>query len=150
MRIVKARREMPSAEADMTPMIDMTFQLIAFFMVLLNFGDAETNERIKLPASQLAKPPDAPRESPITLQLTKEGTVIYAAEEFPVLGIRPALQRERILMERFKKPVSEATIIIRGDAEARTGHVQELIRVAQEVGFEKFVLKAMQDSDVRL
>ena len=29
------------SEGDMTPMIDMTFQLIAFFMVLLNFADVD-------------------------------------------------------------------------------------------------------------
>jgi len=27
-------------EPDMTPMIDMTFQLIAFFMVLINFSQS--------------------------------------------------------------------------------------------------------------
>jgi len=30
-----------ASEGDMTPMIDMTFQLIAFFMVLLNFSEAD-------------------------------------------------------------------------------------------------------------
>ena len=30
-------------ELDYTPMIDMTFQLIAFFMILINFSDAETD-----------------------------------------------------------------------------------------------------------
>ena len=51
----------PSAGApqgDLTPMIDMTFQLIAFFMVLINFTEADTNERIKLPTSEIVKPPD--------------------------------------------------------------------------------------------
>jgi biopolymer transport protein ExbD len=148
MKIV-AKREMPTAEADMTPMIDMTFQLIAFFMVLINFSDAETNERIKLPSSELAKPPDAPLEQPITLQLTREGTVLYAGDEVPVPKMRTPLQRERGLLERLKKPVSGATIIIRADAETKTGVVQELIKIAQEVGFEKFVMRAMQEEDPR-
>ena len=60
-------------EGDLTPMIDMTFQLIAFFMVLINFSQTEQNERIQLPESELAKPPDSPLESPITLHLTTEG-----------------------------------------------------------------------------
>src|SRR5687767_3871237 len=100
---IHAKREMPSAEADMTPMIDMTFQLIAFFMVLINFSDAETNDRIKLPSSELAKPPDAPLETPITLQLTKEGTVLYSADEITVAGLKTPLMRERNLLERQKK-----------------------------------------------
>ena len=51
-------------EGDLTPMIDMTFQLIAFFMVLINFNQSEQNEKIQLPESTLAKPPDAPLETP--------------------------------------------------------------------------------------
>lgn len=38
-----------TAEGDMTPMIDMTFQLIAFFMVLINFAEGDQDQRIKLP-----------------------------------------------------------------------------------------------------
>jgi biopolymer transport protein ExbD len=144
---IHAKREMPSAEADMTPMIDMTFQLIAFFMVLINFSDAETNDRIKLPSSELAKPPDAPLETPITLQLTKEGTVLYSADELTVAGLKTPLMRERNLIERMKKSVTEATIVIRADAETKTGVVQEVIKVSQEAGFEKFVMRAMQKED---
>ena len=48
------------AEGDLTPMIDMTFQLIAFFMVLINFAQTESNDRVKLPSSQLVKPPEVP------------------------------------------------------------------------------------------
>jgi biopolymer transport protein ExbD len=140
---IKARREMPSAETDMTPMIDVTFQLIAFFMFVLRFSDAEVNERIRLPASELAKPPDAPLAQPITLLLTKEGTVLYAGEELPVQRMIAPLRREKELLERLKKPVAEATIVIRADGETKAGMVQELIRIGQEVGFEKFVMRAL-------
>lgn len=146
MRLHK-KEGMPSAEADMTPMIDMTFQLIAFFMVLINFSDAETNERIKLPASQLAKPPDAPLETPITLQVTKEGTVLYSAQELGVNALKAPLLLEKNLLERQRKTAADATIIIRADAETKTGVVQDVIKVSQEAGFEKFVMRAMQQED---
>jgi len=45
-----------TTDIDMTPMIDMTFQLITFFMFVMNFSEAEQDERIQLPSSQLAKP----------------------------------------------------------------------------------------------
>jgi len=83
----------------MTPMIDMTFQLIAFFMVVINFAGADQNEQIHLPESELAKPPDAPLEFPITLQLTKKGTVILAGEETGIGGIGSLLLRERQVLE---------------------------------------------------
>lgn len=73
-----------TVENDMTPMIDVTFQLITFFMFVLNFSEAEQDERIQLPASQLAKPAEGVLETPITMQLTATGGVLYAGEVVPV------------------------------------------------------------------
>jgi len=54
-------------DVDMTPMIDMTFQLITFFVFTLNFSTAVQDERLQLPMSQLAKPAEGPAVDPITL-----------------------------------------------------------------------------------
>lgn len=131
-------------QGDMTPMIDMTFQLITFFLVLLNFGEGEQDERIRLPLSELAKPPEAASEWPITLQLTRIGTVLVGGEEIPIEGLKPILFREKQVAERLNRNPKEATIIIRADADSKTGLVQELIKICQETGYEKFVLRAKQ------
>ena len=132
---------------DLTPMIDMTFQLIAFFMVLINFSDAEQDDRIKLPASVLAKPPSAPLENPIFLQVTKDGDVVVGGEPVPIAGVRPFLVSEAEALEFANKDRSSATVIIRSDANTPTGKVQELIQACQQVRFEKFALRAKEDVD---
>jgi biopolymer transport protein ExbD len=142
----KTRQSNVSADPDMTPMIDMTFQLIAFFMVLMNFSEAEQDERIKLPASILAKPPDGPVEFPLTMQLTKEGTVLFGAKEQQVADLSSALLKERTVLELRGDTPSDAMIIIRADADAQTGRVQELIEICQRSGFEKFTLRAKQEA----
>ncbi len=139
------RRTSEIHEGDLTPMIDMTFQLIAFFMVLINFTDTVQDERIKLPASALAKPPDSPLETPIVLQLTSEGHVVYQGRTWTVDNLKPQLVSERQFLEYQKKSVSEATIIIRADSTAKTGLVQKLIEACQEAKFEKFALRAKQE-----
>jgi len=133
------------AKGDMTPMIDMTFQLIAFFMVLVNFTEAVQDQRINLPSSELAKPPDEPLASMITLQLTKEGTVLLDGREEPVAVLQPWLTRQKQTMEDNGESASQSTIIIRADSGAKTGEVQELIEICQKTGFEKFALKAKQE-----
>ncbi|MCH2131327.1 MAG: biopolymer transporter ExbD [Pirellulaceae bacterium] len=132
-------------EGDLTPMIDMTFQLIAFFMVLINFTDTAQDERVKLPSSQLAKPPEAPLEIPIVLQMTKEGHIIYQGRTWTVDQFKPQLISERQFLEYQKKSVADATIIIRADVNAKTGIVQKLIEACQEAKFEKFALRAKQE-----
>jgi len=57
-----------AADGDMTAMIDMVFQLIIFFMVLINFSQDDQNDKIKLPSSELAKPAEAPLKFPILVQ----------------------------------------------------------------------------------
>ena len=60
MRVKSEKPDM--AEGDLTPMIDMVFQLIAFFMVLINFAQTESNERVVLPSSCLLYTSDAADE----------------------------------------------------------------------------------------
>jgi biopolymer transport protein ExbD len=143
---LKHRRSSVSADPDMTPMIDVTFQLVAFFMFVLNFSEAETDERIRLPLSQLAKPPEVAAEQPLTLQVSKAGTVYIIGDEVPVDKIRPYLQREVQLLERQNKDKGNTTVIIRGDAEVAAGKIQRLIKHCQDVGFERFSLRAKQEN----
>jgi biopolymer transport protein ExbD len=132
-------------DIDMTPMIDMTFQLITFFVFTLNFSSAVQDDRVQLPMSQLAKPADGPSVEPITLQLMSDGRVIYAGEPLALADIGGYLENEKRVMVDAGKEPNSATVIIRADGRSKTGDVQDLIKVAQEKGFEKFVLRAQYD-----
>jgi biopolymer transport protein ExbD len=136
---------MPSPEPDMTPMIDMTFQLIAFFMVLLNFGEGEQDARIRLPSSQLAKPPEVALEAPLVLQLTDSGHVIFSGEPIPIASLDGPLRAEKKFMEYNGRKPEDTSVILRADADAKTGIVQEVIQKCQENGFENFALRAKQE-----
>jgi biopolymer transport protein ExbD len=136
-----------SAEGDMTPMIDMTFQLIAFFMVLINFAEGDQDQRIKLPSSELAKPPDAPVEAPLILQLTEEGTVLLSGDRVPIASMDRYLATEAdIISRQNNKSPKDVSVIIRADRGTKTGIVQELIKKCQDKGFEKFSLRAKQEA----
>jgi biopolymer transport protein ExbD len=141
----KASGSPSSTDIDMTPMIDMTFQLITFFMFVMNFSEAEQDERIQLPLSQLAKPVEGAIETPITLQLTNSGSIIYAGELVAVRDIGSYLEREKSVMLDAGKEPSAATVIVRADGRAKTGEVQDIIRICQEKGFERFALRAQYD-----
>ena len=128
----------------MTPMIDMTFQLIAFFMVLINFSQSEQNDKILLPSAVLAKPPDAPVETPITLHVTREGHVIIGGQEVDLVGLKPHLVNEANVLALRDRTPADATIIIRAHRDAQTGRVQDVIRVCQEQRFDRFVLRVKE------
>ncbi|MBI1904367.1 MAG: biopolymer transporter ExbD [Planctomycetia bacterium] len=150
---MKVKSGAPMAEGDMTPMIDMTFQLIAFFMILINFNEAIIDERIQLPKSELAQPPDQPTDEPITIQLTKDNLLIFSGDVVPVAQLRGLLTNEKNFLERKKdlatgrtKKAADATIFIRADNRAKSGVVQQVIQDCMQLQFEKFALRAVQES----
>lgn len=141
----KGGSEPSKTDIDMTPMIDVTFQLITFFVFTLNFSEAVRDDRVKLPMSQLAKPAELPPPSPVALQVMKDGRVIYAGEPVAMSDIGGYLENEkRVLISAGKEP-SEATVIVRGHQDAQTGMIQDLVKACQEKGFEKFTLRAEYD-----
>ncbi len=153
MRIEAKKQEV--AEVDMTPMIDIVFQLIAFFMVISNFEQTQADERVKLPTDTLAKPPEVKLEHELVINIGFERDlggkktdpkpyIFTPGEKFRVLDYGPKLQTERRLYRQKGQKPQDVTIIIRADAEVPTGLVQGFIKLAQEAEFQKFALKAQQ------
>ena len=112
-------------------------------MILINFADAEANQDIKLPGSQLAIPPEAPPEDPIVIQMNDKGLILYSAEEFePLSFVKKRLIVKRDLLKKGGKNPQNATVIIRADRNVATKFVREMLEACQELGFETFAFRA--------
>jgi len=156
---MKIRTTKPNVpEVDMTPMIDIVFQLIAFFMVITNFEQTQADERVKLPKNELAKPPEVKREHMLTLnvgfnrddngrKLHEEPRVLFNGNEILIDDMRKSLLTERRFFEAIEVPLDDVTVQIRADAEVKMGQVQELIQLCQdpEIQFVRFALAATQE-----
>ncbi len=141
---VKAKK-VDLAKGDLTPMIDMTFQLIAFFMVLINFAQTESNDRVKLPSSQLVKPPEVALEFPIILHVAQDGEIILGGDDYTAETLRIGLRREIAVIKAEGKSINDANVVIRAHKNAAAGDVQEIIRVAQDQKLENFALRVKED-----
>ncbi len=140
MRFKKSRQKL--LEGDLTPMIDMAFQLIAFFMLLINFSEIEKTEEVNLPDSVIAKPPEVPPEFPILLNLDDDGTCSLGAEKVDNLDTLGVLLSHEISMaSRQSVGKGQINVIIRADRDAPTGEVRKLMKRCQESGLETFSLR---------
>ena len=146
---------MPSAEMDMTPMMDLTFQLISFFMMVTNFDQTQVDERVRLPTDSLAKPPEVRVEHQLVVNIgykrAKDGTrldplpfVFLQGEELRINEYRPRLQQEARIYQAKAVNLNDVTIVVRADSDVPTGQVQEFIKMSQDAKFEKFTLRAQQ------
>ena len=72
------------SETDMTPILDMTFQLTFFFMLTLNFSSEIQSDLVRLPASEIAKPAQGALETSITVQTLASGLVLFGGDRMAV------------------------------------------------------------------
>lgn len=155
MRFKKATSS--QVDVDMMPMIDIVFQLIAFFMVITNFEQTQADERVILARDQLAMPPKVKREKELTInigferntdgeKIDPEPYIFWPGEKIRIGGLEPKLRLEAQIFKDEGTNIEDVTVVIRADAEAPTGLVQEVIKLAQKEGieFQKFAIKARQ------
>lgn len=138
-------KEVDLAEGDLTPMIDMTFQLIAFFMVLINFAQTEANDHVVLPNSKLVKPPEAPLEYPIILHVGADAKVYLGGEDYEIDALRVGLSNELRVIRADGGSEEETNVVIRAHKNTAAGEVQEVIGVCQEMKLQNFALRVKED-----
>jgi biopolymer transport protein ExbD len=133
-------------EGDLTPMIDCTFQLIAFFMLLINFSEVDRAEEITLPSSVLAVPPEVRPDYQIILNLEENGKVKFEGQEIEKIQFMGPIFTQEIssaAREGINNP-GDIAVVIRAHEDTPTGLVQELIAKCQESELESFSLRVKE------
>ena len=135
-------------EGDLTPMIDMTFQLIAFFMLLINFSEVDRAEEITLPKSVLATPPTERPAYQVILNLDPDSSVVFAGNEYQISTMNPVLKQEinNASRSRERVPAKDIAVIIRAHEDTPTGVVQQLIAKCQEEEMENFKFRVKDEA----
>ena len=148
------RKGSVKAEPNLTPILDMVFQLITFFVLVVNFKSAELDLTLNLPVIGSARP--APINTNRLLVLNVEnnkGEIGLSVMGVPYRkdAIKPYLQHEStgalaaagMTFDDVKDGSKELPdmMVIRADAKCPFGHVNYVITSCQEVGFRRFTLK---------
>jgi len=123
----------PTAEAprvDLTPMIDVVFLLLIFFMISTTFIE-RPGLKINLPESSAQQLTLEDKE--VQLYLTAEGDIYL--ERQPVTF--EELEKE---LSRFGPVASKMTFLLMADKEALHGKVIRLMDLAKTMGFDKLAI----------
>ena len=107
------------AEIQMTPLIDMVFILLIFFVVTTSFV-SETGLNIQRPLSSSSE--TLPREN-ISVAINANGRIIINSERIGLLSVRPFLQKEL-----RNKP--DLTVVLVAD---KTVPVDRVVSVMDEI-----------------
>ncbi len=136
-------------ESDLTPMLDMVFQLITFFMLVTSFKAASLDLSLKLPVVGSARPVETQgEESLLILNVNKEGQlVVYSLPQDIVPYLKAEAKMARLEAKRKSSNFKDtddlpSTVVVRADKDTPFGLLNLVIKTCQDNGFRKFALKA--------
>ena len=137
------------AEPNLTPILDMVFQLITFFMLVVNFKAASVDLNLELPVIGSAMPSESAESDVMVLNINKDGRLnVYGEEKnvdaYVAQEAQIALRKARLDNPEMQ-PGEELprTVVIRADKDTPFGLLNHVIRACQSQGFLKFQYRAM-------
>lgn len=110
---------------DLTPVVDVVFNLLIFFALSLNFAATSGGINVKLPSATSAEPVKIEQ---LTINLTKDGGIVYNDDTID----------EAQLKEKLKEVEDkDSLVIIRADNDVPHGKVVEIMDIAKSEGLSK-------------
>jgi biopolymer transport protein ExbD len=163
----KSRKVEGGAEVDLTPMIDVTFQLIIFFMVVTQITSQE-NVDLRLPDALAANDEEEDAKKLFTVHIApvNQGTVEAMPENFGWFcygeptprnldEMRSILEKEASLVDTTRElpgrgpdGISENIVLVRCDARCPAGEFGKLIELMVQVQMYKIKIAIMKDQKV--
>jgi len=128
MRIVDTHDE-GETSINMTPLIDMVFLLLIFFLVATTFAQAEKDRSVNLPGSDSPKPLSAPPND-VIVNITRQGDV-------KVGGRACSLEELAELFADLAQNQKDRDVLIRADKDSRHEHFARVVDLAYRSGISK-------------
>ena len=123
------------ARFDMTPMMDIVFQLIAFFMIVATYVTREKVE-VDLPLAVNAAIADN-QQGRMMISITLDGQVWAGSQ---AMTLDELASQVRV----WREENSEAKIVIRADRSNSYGLVKQVMKVCRDVGLADIIFSSFQ------
>jgi biopolymer transport protein ExbD len=125
---------------DLTPMLDMVFNLLIFFMVVSQFANEERDMKVVLPDGSEAMPLTA-RPQQIFINIDDRGRFRVRNREYSVNGLKDLL-----VQAAANNPASQ-TVVIRADRRVPWDFVATAMRLCNEAGLRDYSASLSDEAD---
>ena len=139
-----------NAEPDLTPVLDMVFQLITFFMLVINFKTAAMDLSLQLPVVGSASPVETNGLDLIILNIDKHGKMqVYGEDHSDIDGFIKTEAKASLVKARQANPDLKlgddlpSIVVVRADRATPFKLLNRVIKACQENGYRNFSMKAM-------
>lgn len=131
---------------NMTPMIDVIFLLIIFFLCVNQYQKADSAEQVVLPeaSSEQVKTPEPTRHNPLVVNLFADGRMTIAGQVVSTEQLETALRNAQAelpaLADGTRVPLE---VWIRSDRSVPYGTVEPVLRTCAGQGIWKVAFKVL-------
>ena len=127
--LLSAREKESNVSIEMTPLIDMVFLLLIFFLVATTFKEAEREMQIALPFTDAAGPISTTLRE-IIINVTEDGSIIVAGQTMSAEQLN-ALVNEAVKQNENQK------VTIRGDKNTAYQNIAGVLDVCKAAGIQE-------------
>lgn len=121
------RRSWISATLDITPLVDVIFQLLIFFFYTANFIQ---NPHIPVKLSKASSAVSSSSQQPLVVTITRAGEIVLDGQTLDLKGLKVRLSRVAA-----DKPKTQ--LMIRPDNDAQAGRLIKIIDTARAAGLTR-------------
>ena len=133
------KKQYQDAKLDMTPMIDVVFQLIIFFVVTAAMQDKamETNVRMAMAPNGPVETVKDPRT--VTVDVVADGTI-------QIMKTRLSEGQLLTILNNARKSAGQSTpVVIRGDLETKHEAIKRVMDICGKAGLWKIRFAALKE-----
>lgn len=124
------------AAPNLTPLIDIVFLLLVFFLVATTFRSEEVEMDLRLPEASTGKEGD--RKKPIVINIRADGELVVDGKVLPMQALE---QKLRAAARRNK----DQEVLIRGDTQSRFGVVARVFDACRAAPLRQIAIGAKPD-----
>ncbi len=133
------------ADPNLTPLLDVVFQLLMFFIMCVNFVAEQVSGEIHLPVAQSARPMDKSADDVLFLNLEQNGQLRIFGRQEPLKTLGEMNYYLKMAFEdarRLNRDPAKTLVVIRADQDVNFAKVFLLMRMCKDAGYRKLQLRA--------
>ena len=133
------KNKFPDAQLDMTPMIDVVFQLIIFFVVTVDLQTKAVDTKIRLAMSP---------NGPVEQQKDPRTVVVDVDADGDISIMRTRISKGQLvaILNKARNESGQSTpVVIRGDYKAKHDAVKKVMDICGKAGLWKIRFAALKE-----
>jgi biopolymer transport protein ExbD/biopolymer transport protein TolR len=136
------RQKTEEPKVDLTPMVDVVFLLLIFFMISTTFVETP-GISIQLPKSTATASPG--KEDSIRVSVAADGALFLHTRNSPKPEPLTLAELKTLLKHYDEEEAGQMTFFLLADENSRHGEVVRVMDLARDAGFKKLVIGTQKE-----